>query len=67
MHHDARIVAQLPGELAVADIDRMYLRRAMRQQHIGEAAGGGADVEADPPGRRQAEMAQRVVELQPAA
>ena len=67
VHHDARVVPQLPGKLAVADIDRVHLRRAVRQQHIGEAAGGGADVEADAARRREAEVTQRMVELQPAA
>ena len=36
-----RILAQLPGELAVADIDRVDLRRAFAQEHVGEAAGRG--------------------------
>ena len=37
----------------MADIDGVDLRRAMVQQHIGEAAGRGADIDATrPPGER---------------
>ena len=63
VRHDARIGAQLPRELAVTDIDCVHSRRAMRQQHVGEATGGGADVEADAACRREAEMAQRMIEF----
>ena len=38
-HDDARIVADFPGELPVADVDRVDLCRAALQQAIGEAAG----------------------------
>ena len=34
-------------QLAVADIDGKYEAGAVRQQHLGKAAGGCADVEAD--------------------
>ena len=34
-------------QLAAADIDREHQAGAVRQQHLGEAAGRGADVEAD--------------------
>ena len=44
-HDDARIVAQRPVELPVADVERDDARGAALQQHVGEAAGGGADVE----------------------
>ena len=37
VHDDTRIGSQLPGKLAMADIDRMHLGGTMRQQHIGEA------------------------------
>src|SRR5579864_3214651 len=43
--HHAWVVAQLPIELAVANVDRPHARRAALEQAIGEAAGGGADVE----------------------
>ena len=39
VNNDPRIHAQLPGELAVADIDGMDALGAPRQQHIGKAAG----------------------------
>ena len=67
VHHHARIGAQLPGKLAMPDIHRMHPRRAMRQQHIREAAGRGAHVQADTPRRRQGEMPQRVLQLDAAA
>ena len=44
-HVDARIAADLPVELAVADVERDDARGAALQQHVGEAAGRGADVE----------------------
>ena len=67
VQHHARVVAQLPGELATADIDRMDARRPAMQQHVGEPAGGGPDVEADAPGRREREMIERMGELDAAA
>ncbi len=42
---DARIGAQLPIELAVADVERDHVARAALQQDVGEAAGRRADVE----------------------
>ena len=42
---DARIVAQRPVDLPVADVERDDARRAALQQDVGEAAGGRADVE----------------------
>ena len=45
--HDAWVGAELPGKLAVADIDRMDLGGAVGEQDIGEASGGGADVQGD--------------------
>ena len=42
---DARIVAQRPVDLAVADVERHDARRAALQQDVGEAAGRRADVE----------------------
>ena len=46
VHHHPRIGAQFPIELSGADIHRVNARGARLQQHIGEAAGGGADVQA---------------------
>ena len=66
-HDHARIGAQFPGELAVADIDGIDPRCAMVEQDIGEAAGRGADIEADPPGRIDAETLDAVGQLQAAA
>jgi len=51
----------------VPDIDGVHAERAMRQQHVGEAAGGCAHVERDAALGREAEMAQRVRELEATA
>ena len=45
-HDDARVGAQPRMELPVADVDRDHARRAALEQHVGEAAGRRADVEA---------------------
>ena len=44
---DARVRRKARIELSVADVDGDDLRRAAREQDIGEASGRGADVEAD--------------------
>ena len=46
---DPRILAQLPGELAMTDIDGVNPPGTAIEQHLGEAAGRGADVEGDAP------------------
>ena len=67
-HVDARVVAELVGELAVADVDRDDARGAALEQAVGEAAGGRADVEAALALRRDAERVERdAVELVAAA
>ena len=67
MDDHARVLAQRPRQLAVAHIHRIDPRRAPLQQAIGEAAGRGADVRADPARRVHAERIQRGRQLQPAA
>ena len=66
-HHDARVLAQFPGELALADVHGKNLGRAVLEQAIGEPAGGGAEVERDQAGHVQLKMSQRVFELVAAA
>jgi hypothetical protein len=44
---DARVLAELPGELADGDVHGIDAGGAALEQAISEAAGGGADVEAD--------------------
>ena len=44
-HGDARVVAQRPGELAAADVDRVDVRGAGLEQAVGEPAGRRAGVE----------------------
>ena len=47
MHVDPLVLAQFPGELTAPDIDRVDPGGTARQQHVGETAGRGADVERD--------------------
>lgn len=54
-------------QLVAADIDGIDVPSTGSQQHVGEAAGGRADIEADEPGRVEAERVQRGLQLQPAA
>ena len=51
----------------MADVERDDARGAALQQHVGEAAGGGADVERLAAGDVDAEGVERVRELEPAA
>ena len=62
-HPHARIAPEARRELAVADIDRVHPARPARQQHIGEAAGGGADIQRRAPARIDPEVRERVVEF----
>src|SRR5262249_55062396 len=61
------ILAQLPGELAMTDIDGVRLPDAARQQHLGEAAGRGPDIERDVSLDLDREVVKRVDELDAAA
>src|SRR5690606_11976145 len=58
---------QLPVQLALADIDGVDLRRAVLQQYVGEAAGGGTHIDADAPLHRETEMLQAMGQLDAAA
>ena len=60
-------MAQSPIELAASDIDGVDPTRATTEQHVGEAAGRGADIERDLPFDRNLEMVERVRELDAAA
>ena len=64
---DARVAAQRLGELAAAHVESVDARRAALQQHVGEAAGRRADVEADEPGRVDPERVEAGRELVAAA
>ena len=44
---DSGVAVQRGMQLAAADVDREYQAGAVRQQHLGKAAGRRADVEAD--------------------
>ena len=63
----ARVGGEARIELAAADVDRDHLRRAARKQDVGEAAGRGADVEADEARGIEREGVERGGELDPAA
>ena len=65
--HHARIVAQFPIELAVADVDGPHARGAALQQTIGEAAGGASDVQTNLAADIDTEMIQRGSQLDTAA
>ena len=55
VHHDDPVVAaQRPGQLAVAHVHRHHVRRPGAEQHVGEAAGGRARVQAAPAGHPRA-------------
>ena len=64
---DALVRAQLPCELSVADVDRVDLRGAVLQHTIRKAAGGSADIHAGFAGEVEAEIGDRLFELQAAA
>src|SRR6185312_9366197 len=64
---NARVAAQAPVYLASARIDRMNFGRAVLEQAIGEAAGGGADIGADSAGGIDGEALQRGFPLEAAA
>ena len=63
----ARVRRKARIELSVADVDGDDLRRAAREQDVGEASGRGADVEADEARRIEPEGVERRGELDPAA
>ena len=65
--HDARVAAEPPVELTVADVHGVDLFRAVLQHTVGEAAGGRADVGADAVRERDGKRRHRLFELQPAA
>ncbi len=64
---DARIVAEPPVELIVADVERDDALGAAPEQHVGEAAGGRADVERAATAWIDGERIERVRELHAAA
>ena len=57
--HIALVSPQTLMELRAADIDRVDLRGAFRQQHFGEPTGRGADIERNGIMRRQTKRTQR--------
>ena len=64
---DARVLAQLPGELVGADVDRIDPGRASAEQHVGEPAGRRAHVQRHRAGDVETEKSEAMVELDAAA
>ena len=62
-HRHARVAAEPRVQLAVADVERDHARSAALEQHVGEPARRGADVEAVETLRVDAERVERVREL----
>jgi hypothetical protein len=58
-HHHPGVLAQPPVELGATDVEAPRPGSRRRREHIGEATGRGADVEAAPPLRRQSERLER--------
>ena len=56
---DSRVRAQSRVKLPAPDIDRIDAAGAARDQHVGKAAGRGADIKADVAFRIEAEMIER--------
>ena len=63
----ARVLADFPRKLVGAAVDREDVRRATGQQHVGESAGRGADVDRHRAGHVPAEVVEAVRQLDAAA
>jgi len=57
-HHDAGILPEAPGELAVANIHRVDARRAALKKAVRKASCRGPDVQRDTAGRIDSERVQ---------
>ena len=66
-HRHALVLAQAVVELAVGDVERDDVLGAALEQAVGEAAGGGADVQRAAAGDVEPERVERVGELDAAA
>src|ERR1700682_4776848 len=67
LHHgDARILAQAPGQLTVADVDRDHPGGAPLEQDVGEAARRRPDIEGGPAGGIDLERVEGRRQLLPA-
>ena len=65
--NNARIVAQLPRELTIANVNRVNARCATLQETIGETAGGRAQVGANLATGIEVKGIERAFQFQPAA
>ena len=64
---DAGVVSEFPDQLVRSDIDSVDAQGTALEEAVREAAGGCADVDADPSGRVDLEGVERALEFQPAA
>ncbi len=64
---DSRVVAKFPDELVGSHIDGVDADGAALEQAVGEATGGGSDVDADPAGGVDVEGIKRAFKLESAA
>ncbi len=60
---DAWVLAEFPGELAMADIDGMNGVGAVLEEAVGEPAGTGAEIEGAETGYRDGEVEEGVLEF----
>src|SRR6478672_1989737 len=63
----ARIAPDFPGQLPMANIDRVNLSRAFLEQTIGEPSSRSADIQRRNPVRRNRKMPERPLEFQSTA
>ena len=66
VENDARVCFETPGDLGCADVDTMNFGRAVLQEAVCEATGGGADIDADQAGRIDCEVVQGFFEFEAA-
>jgi hypothetical protein len=64
---DARVIAKFPNELVRSHVDGVDADGSSLEQAVGEATGGGSDVDADPAVRIDLEGIERALELEAAA
>ncbi len=65
--HDARVLAELPGQLAAADVDGEDAGGSVLEEAVGEAAGGRAEVDGGEAGGVDVESLESVFQLVTAA
>ena len=64
---DTRVVAKLLGDLAIAGVDGEDAGGSALQHAVGEAAGGGSDIDTGEAGERDGPVFEGALELETAA